>query len=198
MARKINKPLLLGLLISAQTANASVWLPSENVDTVMISHTGSAEIGIFPVGNLDATTKPILTVNGNASIKFSKDRGNWDISSGGQTARLGSSEKFQLGWYANGTWISDTGAVHDPENVNVWQMLFKTAPDAAENTLTVNNVQPVTGLAAVLSVEKHLPVTVWLTLAGFLGFLALNKHRSPPLPQLQPEEEKLDIIAGDA
>ena len=192
---------LPAVLLLPSLAIASVWLPSDAADSVniTISNPGHAQLGIFSAGSLNSASKPLLTFTGGTSVKFVRDGSNWEISAAGHSARLGGSEKFQLGRYANGTWITENSAVHDSANLNVWQLAFQD--ESAINTaatVTVANIRQDEAVQFLaLPAEKHLPVTVWLALGGFLLFLALNKQRRSRRRLADLHDHELDVIANE-
>ncbi len=162
--------------LTPSAALASLWLPADPSLEVNISgKTPESLIGVFAGDDID---HPLLTFSGAAYLKFIHNGNEWEISDGQQTVKLENSQTFQLGWYANGVWITDVDSAVNSENDNQLQLNFSDTPSHQE-TLIISNIKPILPVANPRTdiPAPYLAFPIWILLGGFLAFLAMSKYR---------------------
>ena len=163
------------LLFATCMASASLWQPADTDAQVNIASSNpNVQIGVFSADDINSNAQPLLTFNGIGAVKFVKTGDSWEISDGDQAVKLGASQKFHLGWYANGNWITDANSHSSQLEADVLQINLSN-----DETLTVSNIKPSETLpfTEIHINNQHLSIPVWIMLSLFISYLAYEKHR---------------------
>lgn len=181
------------LIFSTHLVSASVWAPINadsqfaNTSALWFNLSKGEKFGIFEdttsLSNVTANAliDPIISFFDAATVKFTANGSNFDVSTGIANGVLRGSSNFQLGWWSPQGWLTE----HSSSNLSLlgsssWNLTFVDPTNLAysnEHRLFGFDVRPSLatndGPSAV-----PLPASVWLMTAALLGFLYTGRHKS--------------------
>jgi hypothetical protein len=189
--------IVAGLLAMSNASSASVWAPTDNdsqfanLYALLFNIPTGEKFALFEdtaslsstAGDMNIT--PVLSFFDAATVTFTANGNDVDVSTDISSGVLLGSSNFQLGWWSPTGWITE----HSSSAISLlgktsWSLAFVDPTIQGANNehrlfaFDINASQatgdfPGSGVAAV-----PLPATAWLMTSALLGFLYTGRRKS--------------------
>lgn len=186
------KTVLAGALLGLSgVSSASVWAPTNedsNFATLsaLFNISQGVKFGIFEdTASLSASVPstlaaPVLTFNDGATVTFTQNGFNYNISTGSASGTLLGSSHFQLGWLASAGWVTETAStLLSLVGSTTWALDFVYPAQGLGNTqhLFAVDVTPSQALPDTPPAAVPVPAAVWLMASGLASFAASQRRK---------------------
>jgi hypothetical protein len=177
----LKKSLTLALLLASNMSYAGIWAPTDgdsnffDLDTLIFG-TSANEFGIFEDTADIASSLPKLVFTGGATVSFTQNGLNWDISNGSSSATLLGSYNFQIGFNRNGTWESETTSAPIAFLGNTtWELAFGSGQGNLKKLYAID-IQP-SQATTDFPVPVPVPGAAWLMGSALIGMLSIGRRK---------------------